>query len=269
MGGGGGGDALQHLSAVQNMGLGALSGVCSKVVNYPLLVWKNAAQQNLPLPKTPSLLYRGLPVACANLGGTTAAQFFATGFFQKLIGTEGMPLNDTQRITSAFLGGLASGVPCSIWELTMIQQQRFGGSVLAANARLVKEYGFTSIFRGMTTTLGRESMFTMAMLGMTPVIQETMIEKFNLNSNLGLAVGALSGSIFSATATHPLDTIKTCMQGDVEQVKYKTVRASGQSLIDEFGVARGLFKGLGWRISLITTTFFLVNKFKETLVHIV
>ena len=28
---------------------------------------------------------------------------------------------------------------------------------------------------------------------------------------------------------------------------------------------KGLFKGLAWRVSLITTTFFLVNKFKQTL----
>ena len=54
-------------------------------------------------------------------------------------------------------------------------------------------------------------MFTMAMLGITPVIQSTMVKKFDLDSNLGLAVGALTGSLISATATHPMDTIKVCL----------------------------------------------------------
>ena len=32
-----------------------------------------------------------------------------------------------------------------------------------------------------------------------------------------------------------------------------------------YGVAQGLFKGLGWRITLISTTFFLVNDLKVRL----
>jgi solute carrier family 25 carnitine/acylcarnitine transporter 20/29 len=43
--GGGGGDSLQRLEPHQNLVLGMLSGMCSKSVNYPLLVWKNTAQQ--------------------------------------------------------------------------------------------------------------------------------------------------------------------------------------------------------------------------------
>lgn len=256
-----GGDSLQRLTALQTTGLGALAGVCSKMVNYPLLVAKNSSQQNIAVPWTnPKLVYRGLPVACANLGGTTAIQFFATGFFQKILATKGRAMSDGQKVTAAFLGGLASGVPNSLWELTMIQQQRFGGSVGACYSRLIKQHGASSLFRGMTTTLGREGMFTMAMLGITPAIQENLVTRFGWDANLGLAIGALTGSLLSATATHPLDTIKvsflnnlkhllrsrfvappfclyqTCMQGDIERVKYTTVRASGKNLVAEYGV---------------------------------
>lgn len=31
----------------------------------------------------------------------------------------------------------------------------------------------------------------------------------------------------------------------------------------QYGVREGLFKGLSWRVALIGTTFFLVNKFKQ------
>lgn len=262
------GDALQRLSSSQNLALGMMSGVCSKLCNYPLLSWKNASQQSLPISLSPKVVYRGLPMACLNLGGTTAVQFWSTGFFQKLIAGD-RQIDAKGQMAAAFLGGVASGVPCSVWELTMIQQQRFGGSIIGAPARLVSEFGAASLARDMITTMGRESLYTMAMLGVTPLIQSTVVERFQLDGYLGLAVGALSGSFFSATLTHPMDTIKTCMQGDVERVKYTTIRGTGAKLVEEFGVAGGLFKGLAWRISLITTTFFLVNAFKQKLAPIV
>ena len=45
-------------------------------------------------------------------------------------------------------------------------------------------------------TMGRESLYTMAMLGVAPSIKQELVTRFNLNGNLGLVVGALSGSIF-------------------------------------------------------------------------
>lgn len=259
------GDALSSLTASQNLALGMLSGVCSKLCNYPLLNWKNASQQGLPLSLKPSVVYRGLPMACLNLGGTTAVQFWTTGFFQNLVQRDPKKLTSSEQMLGSFLGGVASGVPCSIWELIMIQQQRFGGSIVSAPAKVMSEYGATTILRGVIPTMGRESLYTMAMLGVTPVMQQALVDNFEMEPNIGLAVGALSGSFFSATLTHPMDTIKTCMQGDCGQIKYTNIRGTNQSLIDEFGVRSGLFKGLGWRITLITTTFFLVNKFKSEL----
>jgi solute carrier family 25 carnitine/acylcarnitine transporter 20/29 len=54
---------------------------------------------------------------------------------------------------SAFMGGLASGVPCSMLELTMIQQQRFGGSIAGTPTRLVSDLGMRALTRGMLPTL--------------------------------------------------------------------------------------------------------------------
>ena len=75
----GGGSDLQRLSGGENVALGCITGVMAKACNYPFLVWKNAAQQGLPMVLFPLLVYRGLPMACLNLGGTNAVQFGATG----------------------------------------------------------------------------------------------------------------------------------------------------------------------------------------------
>ena len=122
----------------QHKNAGMVTGVLSKCCNYPCLVWKNTLQQGIKLNTTwttssgafsPLKVYIGLPMACMNLGGTNAVQFVGTGFFQKLLAKSSSD-KDAVQVGGAFLGGAASGVPCSIWELCMIQQQRFGGSTL-------------------------------------------------------------------------------------------------------------------------------------------
>lgn len=209
-------DSFGKLTATQNMVLGTLSGLACKLTNYPLLSWKNATQQGLPL-QYGLKVYRGLPMAMMNLGGTTAIQFVATGNFQKLVMMGRTQATATDKLLGSFLGGAFSGIPGSMWELTMIQQQRFGGSIASTPARVIKAHGLSMYARGMICTMGRESLFSMSMLSVTPLLQEALVDKFKLDPNVGLAAGALAGSIFAAVATHPMDTIKTCMQGDIEQ----------------------------------------------------
>jgi hypothetical protein len=69
----------------------------------------------------PKIVYRGLPIMCINLGVTTAIQFGFVGVFQDMLsdGSSG-PLSKEKVILSAFLGGIFSGIPCSLLELTMI-----------------------------------------------------------------------------------------------------------------------------------------------------
>ena len=81
--------------------------------------------------------------------------------------------------------------------------------------------------------------------------------------NAALAAGSLTGALLAGVATHPLDTIKSCMQGDLGREKYDGILQTGKSLANEYGVVQGLFKGLFWRVALISTTFFLVNTFKQ------
>lgn len=222
----GGGDELQRLSGGENCILGMVTGVMSKCCNYPLLSWKNTVQQGQPISLNPAVVYRGLPMACMNLGGTNAVQFGTTGLFQKLLATSGAG-QDAVQVGGSFLGGLVSGLPCSIWELCMIQQQRFGGTTLGTPQRIVGEHGMGALSRGVTMTMGRESLFTMSMLGLTPLIQRALVEKSGMDKNMALAGGSLIGALFAGAATHPMDTIKTCMQGDLHMEKYKGITQTG------------------------------------------
>ena len=82
----------------------------------------------------------------------------------------------------------------------MIQQQRFGGSTLGTPARIVQEYGAAAIGRGITTTIGREAMFTMSMLGITPLIQEKLVASSGMEKNAALAAGSLTGALLAGVA---------------------------------------------------------------------
>lgn len=261
-------DLLSKLSGEQNLLLGMASGMMAKMCNYPFLTWKNSVQQGLPVSVNPAVVYRGLPMGLVNFGGTTAVQFGLTGYFQKLLMSNSNMDAQTVQMSGAFLGGLVSGIPCSIWELCMIQQQRFGGSILGTPAKFVSEFGIACLTRGFTMTMGRESMFTLSMLGVTPLIQSKLVETSGLEKNSALAAGALTGASLAGTMTHPMDTIKTCMQGDLARSKYTNVISTGQSLIAEYGLVQGLFKGLHFRIGLISTSFFLVNFFKQSLIPV-
>jgi len=243
--------------------LSSSAGVMSKLCNYPLLSWKNTYQQGRPLSVNPSVVYRGLPMACLNLGGTTAVQFGATGFFQQTLGTPGA-LTSSEEISAALLGGLVSGVPCSLWELCMIQQQNTGGSLMGTPANLVQKHGVSILVRGLITTCGRESLFTMAMLGLTPVLKREFETSMGLDKNMALAASSLCSAFTAGFLTHPLDTIKTCMQGDLSQEKFTNIRGTKAMLMSEGGV-KSMFRGFGFRVGLITTSFFLVNHFKEML----
>ena len=59
------------------------------------------------------------------------ATFTGTGFFIKYFsGGDKSSITSELKMKASFCAGLVSAIPCSLWELTMIQQQRFGGMYL-------------------------------------------------------------------------------------------------------------------------------------------
>ena len=83
---------------------------------------------------------------------------------------------------------------------------------------------------------------------------------------LAKALAGTSAGVLSTCLCSPLDVAKTRVQvattvGGAE--KYDGIVQTGRSLAAEYGVVQGLFKGLFWRVALISTTFFLVNTFKQ------
>ena len=127
-----GDSALTRLSPFQNAVIGIAGGCIEVCYGQPMLYAKNASQQGLPLTLNPRVLYRGFVVSVTNMAGLTGIQFPLTGAVTKVItGGADRAVSDGEKVAAGFIGGGLSGLLCGPAELVMVQQQRFGGSLVS------------------------------------------------------------------------------------------------------------------------------------------
>jgi solute carrier family 25 carnitine/acylcarnitine transporter 20/29 len=263
--GGGDVDALQKLTVVDNAIVGVAAGTIEVTILQPMLYCKNATQQRLPFTLDPRTLYRGLPMSIGNMAILTGVQFPLTGLCQSIItGGAKRKLGDGEQIAAGFMGGAISGLLCGPMELVMIQQQRFGGTLLRTPARLLSSFGASGIGRGMVTSCGREGMFTAGYMGLGPVLGQRLRDDFGLGAGMSKILGACGAGLVAATLSHPMDTIKTCMQGDVERKNYGSLSQTARSLLADGGPSR-FFRGWAWRTGRMMCAIFIMTECKTRL----
>lgn len=253
--------ALMKMSPLENAAIGVGAGTIEVVALQPILYWKNATQQGLPLSLDPRKLYRGLSTSVVNMATLTGLQFPLTGAVAKVItGGEARPLADGEKVAAAFCGGFISGLACGPFELTMIQQQRFGGSIVSTPARLISTFGASGMSRGLLMSCGREGIYTAGVLGTCPVF----IDKFKQrgwSTNQAKMGGAICAGVMSASISHPMDTIKSCLQGDIEQKTYTSHSGTVKTLMAEGGVGR-FFSGYFFRTGRMILAVAIMNECK-------
>lgn len=256
-----------ELSGAENFAVGATAGTIEVTLLQPMLYCKNASQQGLPLTLNPMVLYRGLTVSVINMASLTALQFPLSSFSAGLItGGESAhrKLTDPEQVASGFCGGVLSGFLCAPMELVLIQQQRFGGSLLSTPVRIMSETGVLSIMRGLIPSCGREGLFTAGYVGVGPAFAGLLRENAGLDSVKSKMLGAIGAGVLCATLSHPLDTMKTCMQGDIEQKTYKSFSQTAGTLYADGGLA-SFFRGWAWRTGRMILAVGIMTECKERL----
>ena len=253
------------LSNLENLAIGVSAGTIEVSILQPMLYFKNATQQRLPLSLNPKIVYRGLSMSIVNMSVLAGLQFPLTGAVKKLVtGGEERELSMTEMILSGFAGGAISGVACAPMELVVIQQQRFGGTLLGTPTRIANAAGGSTLFRGLLTSMGREGCFTAGYLGIGPALTDKLQKDHGLSSGMAKVGGAVAGGVIAATLSHPLDTIKTCMQGDIEKESYTSLSGTASKLFAEGGAGR-FFTGWGWRTGRMICAVFIMGQCKEIL----
>lgn len=256
---------LQRLTPQENTLVGTITGLVDVSLTQWILYCKNSTQQRVPLTLNPRIMYRGYVMSCANMGILTGVQFPLTGLVTNLItGGKERRLTDTEQIQAAAIGGYVSGTICAPLELLMIQQQRFGTSLLGTPAKVLEEGGFRGLFRGLNVTCLREAVFTGGLLGLGPVLERACREKLELPIAQAKLAAAVGSGLIVGTVSHPLDTIKTCQQGDVLGTVYGNGPATGRQLYAEAGLRR-FFSGWTWRTGRMMLQVWLWGECKERL----
>jgi solute carrier family 25 (mitochondrial carnitine/acylcarnitine transporter), member 20/29 len=162
--------------------------------------------------------------------------------------------------------GVLSGFVCSPMELVMIQQQRFGTSLLGTPSKIIAETGISGLLtRGLFMSCAREGVFTAGMLGVGPSMRRYASEKMGYSDANAAIFGAVVGGTIVATISHPMDTIKTCQQGDIGKQTYGSVVHSMKSLLSQEGGMRRFFSGWGWRTGRMILEIFIFDACKTRL----
>ena len=144
----------------------------------------------------------------------------------------------------------------------MIPQQRKGTSMLPAASAIVRERGALTLFRGLETSCGREGLFCAGYLGMGPVFAEQLQQRYDMKPATASFAGAAGAGMIAATLSHPLDTIKTCMHGDVERQTYTDFVGTARTLLQEEGPGR-FFSGWAFRTSRMICAIWLIGQCKN------
>ena len=247
----------------------------------------------VPLCLLTNLCLPPLGVSASSQALITGSQFLTTGLTKRfLTGGTDRRLTSVETVGSALVGGGISGLICGPMELVMIQQQQQGGSIFATAQRLVRRHGGLRAFtRGLGPAIVREGAYCCGYLGIAPAMsrlfEDYYVNNSNYNNNNDFGdddvnnnnsssssgssssnegsggarariLGALVGGVFAGVVSHPFDTIKTCLQADVERKTYRTMADVVRQV--QF---RGLFLGVAWRSSIIVSATLLINIFKD------
>jgi hypothetical protein len=226
---------------------------------------KNMVQQQRPISLNPMIMYRGVAANCINMGSCTMIQFAVGGKLKNEIsgGDKTKTLSLQQEMTCGIIAGTTSALVGSPLELIMIQQQRKGGGVATRLGEILQNP--VNLTRGFIGAAIREALWTCGYLSIPPVVRRSLMdgypETFDTNDKARVPA-ALLGGLFACYLTHPFDTIKTCMQGDIEREIYGNFVQTARKIMGDSGLT-GFFRGATFRYGRMVCAVFIMDLMRE------
>ncbi|KAL3817374.1 hypothetical protein ACHAXA_005009 [Cyclostephanos tholiformis] len=247
-----------NLTEFQNATVGMTVGVIEVLLLQPFNYCKNMIQQGQPLSADPRKLYRGVGANAVNMGSCTMIQFSVGGSIKKAISGGGRDqLRPIEEMGTGVAAGVVSALVGSPLELVMIQQQRKGGNFVERIGGI--GYG-PNVFRGFTGAAVREGLWTCGYFSIPPIVRrhlrDSYPERFD-SDNKARIPAALLGGLFACYLTHPFDTVKTCMQGDIERATYGTFTETAR-VISKSGFT-AFYRGATFRYGRMCCAVFMMD----------
>jgi len=253
------------LSAEENVALGAVGGIMETCIQMPLITYKICVQEGRALPTSTVGWYRGVFANAASLAPITAVQMASNGLLANLVTGGKRETSEVETIVCAMGAGSVSALIYSPVDLLVIQQQKLKMGPWDAISHISKTHGPQMLMRGFSACVVREAIYTAGYLGIAPVAKarlEAMHPYFKENGAVTQFIGACIGGTVAAMLTHPVDTAKTCIQGDLTRTTYSTATSTIPQLYNKGGVGI-LYKGGLARTGRLCGAFFIINTIRE------
>lgn len=257
------------LSPTENMALGIFGGAFETSLQMPLLTWKFSVQQGRALPPFGAAWYRGVGAQVSAIAPITAVQVTTNGILQWLVAGGGKrDLEKWEQILTSMVAGASSAIIYTPADLVTIHQQRLKKGPMETIQWIHRKYGFKGLYRGNMSCALREAIYTCGYLGMTPVLKDYIQEAGYFTSDLGSGLSAsLVAGIVSALMSHPVDTCKTVVQGDMDRSKYPNARTAASIINTEKGIPKGFYLGGLPRMLRNCGAFFVVGMLREAAIR--
>lgn len=253
-------------SILKNLVIGAGAGSFTTAAIEPLMYLKNRLQQHKKIHLNPCIWYRSL--------FTNATGFVPAFTIQNVAYSEldkcSIPIyKEGLAILSA---GIASSIIDCPRELISIHQQNQGDNFYNLIKSYINEHGYKKLFRGLIPTILRNTSFVFSLFTINPQMKSLFQENNNNKVMEHIVPGIITGTLF-ATLTHPIDTIKTSMQGKIENTNTLKVAQSiyGESTPYKKPSVTNFYRGLTPRllsvvasITILSCTLEYLNKLIET-----
>lgn len=254
----------QQLNELQNATVGMTVGVIEVLLLQPFNYAKNMTQQKQPISLNPITMYRGVGANCVNMGSCTMIQFAVGGRLKSMVtgGDKTQKLTVLQEMGTGIGAGTVSAIVGSPLELIMIQQQRKGGSTLSTMKNIATA---DNIMRGFTGAAVREALWTCGYLSIPPIVRGHLMENYPdtfTTPTEARVPASLLGGLFACYLTHPFDTVKTCMQGDIERKTYGTFTQTAGKIWGESNLP-GFYRGATFRYGRMVCAVFIMDTLKE------
>jgi Mitochondrial carrier protein len=236
------------------------------LILQPFNYAKNMVQQQRPISLNPLVMYRGVAANCVNMGSCTMIQFVVGGKLKNVVsgGDASHRFTLKEEMSCGIVAGSTSAIVGSPLELIMIQQQRKGGAIPARLGDILRT-GPTNLTRGFSGMAIREALWTCGYLSIPPVVRRNLMDSypstFDTNDKARVPA-ALLGGLFACYLTHPFDTIKTCMQGDIEREIYGTFLQTGRKIWADSGLF-GFYRGATFRYGRMVCAVFIMDLLRE------
>lgn len=223
-------------------------------------------QQKQTISMNPQHWYRGVGSNCINMGSCTMIQFVIGGKLRQYVqnGNNDYQLSLQQEMLCGIGAGSISALVGSPLELIMIQQQRKGTNTLKTIQNIASN-SLMNISRGFIGCMTREALWTCGYLSIPPVVRRTLMTNYPNefpDNNRARVPAALLGGLFACYLTHPFDTIKTCMQGDIERTTYSTFTSTASLLYKENGI-RAFYRGATFRYGRMVCAVFIMDYLRD------